>query len=82
MPILDAIERLQKKPRPVRMRILAVSVVSIMAAVLAVWAANLSSTLHADTQALDDSIRPFTALRDILRDTFQSAKNQLTTISF
>ncbi|MBI2038699.1 MAG: hypothetical protein HYT22_00230 [Candidatus Niyogibacteria bacterium] len=82
MTLLDSIERLQQKPRAVRLRILAVSVAAIMAAVIFVWAANLSSTLHADEQALDDSIRPFTMLRDLIANSFGNARDQLKNLSF
>ncbi|MBI1957566.1 MAG: hypothetical protein HYS44_03905 [Candidatus Niyogibacteria bacterium] len=78
MTLLDSIERLQQKPRTVRLRVLAISVASIMGVILVVWAANLKATLHPSEQTFDDSIRPFTVLGDIVRNNVESAKSQLS----
>ena len=80
MSFLDTIEQLQKKPRPARVRFLIVSVGAVMAIIIFVWVTNLSAIFHPDTQTFDDSIRPFTVLGDILRDSFQNAKKQLSAI--
>ena len=82
MSFFDSIERLQAKPRPVRMRILAVLVASAMAVILFVWVANLRATLRAEETAARDSIQPFVVLRDIIQDGFRSARDQLNAVFY
>lgn len=77
MSFLDTIEHLQKKPRPLRMRLLVISVAVMMTMIVFVWVSSLTEILRPDTRSFDDSIRPFAVLGDILRDSFEGAKNQL-----
>ena len=75
MSFLDTIEHLQNKPPAVRRRVLVITVTGVMAVIVAVWLTNLRTALHPGPAA-SLSINPFTALRDIVRDSAGSVKNQ------
>lgn len=75
MGFLDQIEKLQKKPRQAREKILAASVIIIMILIIAVWARVTRFGFFQDSTATK-SESPLKALWNIASDGFKSVLEQ------
>lgn len=71
MGILDRIEKLQKKPREIRERILALSVASIMILIVAVWIQTVRYNFSKG--AAEPGENPVKVLWNAVSDGFENA---------
>lgn len=77
MGLLDQIEKLQKKPRETREKILAISVLIIMFLIVAVWTQTTRFGLSKDpAEVPSESESPFKALWNIASDGFKNVLEQ------
>lgn len=75
MGILEQIEKLQKKPQVFREKILAVSVLAIMALIVAIWVQTVRhsfSGFNAENSAANPIQTLWGAARDGFKDAFQN----------
>jgi len=78
MVFFDKIENLQKKPEHYRKRVLAVSLVVIMSAVVFVWVFSLRATLSSSNKEEREVIAeyaPFKVLKDSVANSASQIKN-------
>ncbi len=78
MGFLDKIENLQKKPEHYRRKVLAVSLVVIMSAVVFVWVFSLRTTLSGsnENEAERETIAEYAPFR-VLKDSVASSASQI-----
>lgn len=72
MGILEQVEKLQKKPRAFREKILAVSVLALMALIVALWVQTVRHNFAAQ-ETRGNAVNPMGALWSTARDGFKDA---------
>lgn len=84
MGLLEQIEKIQKKPKAMRIQILIASVAVIMAIIILVWIQSMRYTFSKSSPAGDvkEITQPLRLLWDGARESFSNLKNQFQNIDF
>lgn len=80
MSLIDKVENLQKKPKPYRKKILAVSVLFFMSVVVFVWLTTLDFSLGAKEEEIKETYTPFQILgKDLIgvKDNLKSSVGEI-----
>lgn len=80
MSLIDKVENLQKKPKPYRKKILAVSVLFFMSMVVFVWLTTLDFSLGAKAEEIKETYTPFQILgKDLIgvKDNLKSSVGEI-----
>jgi len=72
MGFLDQVEKIQKKPRALKEKILALSVIAIMAAVIVIWSQTVRQSFTKNAPE-DGAVNPLKSLWSTAREGFKNA---------